>query len=198
MTSCHKPLQLHPTTATVFPPASVHTARALSLKHLTRRVLTFSSRGGIQRVSVLQEHWTLWLRFPVEEKMFRIQGKCIKKKERHRTSSPDLLWSTGQLGSGRIEREGCEGTVVSLDQRQSALKESDDKVYWLLMEFPRHVIRACGEWNAGSPNHWHHRGWFLRSWHCQGTPGRSYCGWRTERRDLQDSAEDQVHSHLQQ
>lgn len=130
---------------------------------------------------------------PCRGERFCIQVNELKKRrEKHRTSPPHLLGSTGQLCTRCVEREGREGTVVSLDQRQGGLKEEEEEACCVLMTFPRDFTRAktrCLS-NAGSPNHWHRRGWFLRSWHCQGTPGRSYCGWQTERRDLRESAED--------
>lgn len=52
------------------------------------------------------------------------EGLMCNKREGSgkRKSSPHLLWSTSQLCAGGVECESCQGTVMGLDQRHSALK----------------------------------------------------------------------------
>lgn len=81
--------------------------------------LTSSFPGEIQTISVLQEHWRLWLRCPGEENDVRPElvddetGGGNKGKE----TSPHLLWGTCQFCTRGVKGEGCQGTVMGLDQR---------------------------------------------------------------------------------
>ena len=107
-------------------------------------------------------------------------GREIKKG-----SSRHLLWCAGQFCARGIECEGCQGTVVGLNQCHGALKWGN-KCFLMTSAAMRRFSPITFEitWQtaticfscAASPGCWHHRLWSLQWWHCRGTPGRSCCG----------------------
>ena len=124
------------------------------------------------------------------------RGITKMKKGIKEGSGPHLLWGAGQFGARGVEGEGGQGTVVGLNQRHGALTEANKGFLSTLGVFMTHDNSSISFHYVGCvrkcrlPGCWHHRWWSPRWWHCQGTPGRSYCGWRKERRDLRGSAKE--------